>query len=156
MTAANRGKWAEGKLDAEFSKLNSKYANFCHERILDAYSSRGATSSSRAGDFGVYYAGLNFVIEVKTVDHDYRLPRSNFKLDQRARMYKRQLAGSHCFIVIYHSTTKLWRMLPLDYFRKTAEETGSWDMSAEPTLSLDDIMQSLLCRTDAKVSLNAT
>ena len=143
MTTANRGKSAESALSSLLSKLSAKHSDFCIERIADAYSSRGALATPRAGDFVVYTKGKNFLIELKEVKHDFRLPKPNFKRDQRARMKVRQLAGSICFVLVHHSTTDTWRDIPLDYFG--TEETGSWDLSSFPTINLNDIVEKL-CR----------
>ncbi len=138
---ANRGKTAE----AQFQKALDDYAKtdytFDYERIYDARSSMGKMSNPRAGDFVIYHRGLNILIELKQVAHDYRLPVANFKPDQRARMRKRELAGTLCAVVIYHSTTDVWRMERLEYFKGSA--VGSWDMRDVLTTDLSNIMQVL-------------
>lgn len=141
MTTANRGKSAESTLSSLLTKLSAKYSDFCFERIADAYSSRGALATPRAGDFVVYTKGKNYLIELKEVAHEYRLPRSNFKRDQRARMKVRQLAGSICLVIVHHSTTNMWREVPLDFFG--TEETGSWDLSIFNTVPLTQITEKL-------------
>lgn len=141
MTTANRGKSAEKSLGNELSKLSTKHFDFCFERIADAYSSRGALATPRAGDFVVYTKGKNYLIELKEVVHEFRLNRSNFKRDQRARMRVRQLAGSICLVVVHHSTTNMWREVPLDFFG--TEETGSWDLSTFNTVPLIQITEKL-------------
>jgi len=141
--SANRGKVAESKLRTQFAALESGLVDFTFERILDAHSARGAMSAARAGDFVVYYRGKNFLIEVKEVAHDFRLPKSNFKRDQRARMKKRQLAGSICRVVTYHSTTGQWRIMPLDYFG--TEETGSWDLQEFSSINTKQLIGVILC-----------
>ena len=138
MTTANRGKVAEGLLKKAFTKLASEHQDFCFERIEDARSSKGASSTPRAGDFVVYYRGKNFLIECKEVAHDFRLPKSNFKRDQRARMRVRELAGSICMVLIYHSTTGVWRLQGLDFFG--TDETGSWDLRGTPEWTLPTII----------------
>lgn len=121
-----RGKTAEELLQREFKKLEEKDAFFTWERIYDARSSRGAMANPRTGDFVLYNRGDNTVLEVKEVDHEYRLPRANFPKDQRARMRKRQLAGSLCYVAVYFTPIKAWRFFELSYFG--LEDTGSWDM----------------------------
>lgn len=139
--AADRGKVAEGKLKKAFDKLDLSLPRFTYERIYDARSSRGAMANPRAGDFVLYHEGRNILLEVKEVAHDFRLPCANFKLDQRARLRKRMLAGSICGIIVYHSTTDKWRLLTLPYFG--LQDKGSWDLSKEPELSLADILTTL-------------
>lgn len=143
MSEANRGKVAESKLRTELARLEAGLVDFTFERILDAHSARGAMSAARAGDFVIYYKGKNILIEVKEVEHDFRLPKSNFKRDQRARMMKRQLAGSICQVVIYHSTTGQWRILPLNYFG--VEEVGSWDLREIATVNIKQLIGVILC-----------
>lgn len=138
MTFTNRGKVAEGKVKKELEVL-SCLANFDYERITDAYSSRGGASASRPGDFLAFQNGTAVLLEVKEVAHDFRLPRGNFKTDQRGRMMKRHYAGCLCYVLIYSSTTGLWRMLPITYFG--TETTGSWDLSTVPATDLRSLMQ---------------
>lgn len=136
-TTSNRGKVAEGKVKKELEVL-SCLANFDYERITDAYSSRGGASASRPGDFLAFQNGTAVLLEVKEVAHDFRLPRGNFKTDQRGRMMKRHYAGCLCYVLIYSSTTGLWRMLPVTYFG--TETTGSWDLSTVPATDLRSLM----------------
>lgn len=139
-TTSNRGKVAEGKVKKELELL-STLANFDFERIVDSYSSRGGASASRPGDFLAFQAGVPFLLEVKEVAHDFRLPRGNFKTDQRGRMMKRHYAGCLCYVLIYSSTTGLWRMLPITYFG--TETTGSWDLSTVPATDLRSLMRQI-------------
>lgn len=139
-TSANRGKVAEGKVKKELDLL-SKLANFDYERIVDAFSSRGGASASRPGDFLAFQDGVATLLEVKEVAHDFRLPRANFKVDQRARMMKRHYAGCRCYVVVYSSTTGLWRLLPITYFG--TETTGSWDLSSVPAAALDVLLEQI-------------
>lgn len=141
MTAANRGKDAERKLNTALAKLDLSLPAFTYERIYDARSSRGAMANPRPGDFAIYHQGRNILLEVKEVEHAYRLPCGNFGLDQRARLKKRMLAGTICGVLIYHSSTEKWRLLPLPYFG--VQDKGSWDLSDEPELALADVLTTL-------------
>lgn len=142
MTAANRGKTAEAKLQKAFTKIEALRYDFTYERIYDARSSMGKMSNPRVGDFMLYHQGRNIIVEVKEVNHAYRLPKPNFERAQRARLRKRQLAGSICAIVVYHSPTDVWRIAILDFFG--AEETGSWDFRGTPEYTLDTVLDVLL------------
>ena len=144
MTEANRGKKAEGLLQKAFNKIEASRHDFCFERIYDARSSVGKMSNPRVGDFVLYYAGKNLIIECKEVAHDYRLSRANFDPAQRARLYKRQLAGSICIVLVYHSTTNKWRLQNLDYFRVSDVEAASWDFRGTPELTLEDMLKLLM------------
>ena len=138
MSSANRGKVAEDLLKKKFKAIEANDASFTYERIYDARSSMGKMSNPRVGDFALYHRGTNTVVEVKEVQHDYRLPCANFSLDQRARMRKRLLAGSKCYVVVYHSTTKKFRILCLDYFG--TQDAGSWNLIAEKERTLDEVI----------------
>lgn len=142
MTQADRGKVGEGKLQKEFAKYAGTHSVFDYERIYDARSSKGNMSNPRTGDFLIFHKGKNIVLECKETEHNYRLPKSSFDRGQRGRMKKRQYAGSICVVVIYHSTTDIWRLLPLDYFG--VEDTGSWDVSAVEPLSLNNLMEKII------------
>ena len=122
---SKRGKVAEALVSKEL-KLLATRLDFDFERITDAYSSRGGATTARPGDFLAFQAGKAVVIEVKEVAHEYRLPRQNFPLDQRARLRKRHLAGCSILVLVYSSVSKLWRILPIAEFG--VETTGSWDM----------------------------
>jgi penicillin-binding protein-related factor A (putative recombinase) len=147
MSEANRGKVGEGKLDKEFKKLDLSLPNFTYERIYDARSSMGKMANPRCGDFVLYHQGRNLLLEVKEVAHDYRLPVGNFELDQRARMRKRQIAGSICGVIVYHSTTEVWRLMPLDWFGTLNK--GSWDFRNTRAYTMPDLLQGLIVNWEA-------
>jgi penicillin-binding protein-related factor A (putative recombinase) len=139
--AAHKGKTAESKLQKCLAKLESQRANLCFERIYDARSSLGHVSNPRVGDFAIYYNGLNVLVEVKETKLDNRLPRQNFDRAQRARLRLRSLAGTICFLVVYHSTTDKWRVLnPL---LMGSEDTGSWDLKDEQSYTLEEVVKIL-------------
>ena len=140
-SSTNRGKVAEGLFQKELVKKEAAVAGFTFERIYDAHSARGAMANPRSGDFCLYFKGMNILVEIKEVAHAFRLPRQNFERGQRARMKKRELAGSKCFVVIYHSTTETWRLLPLSFFG--FEDTGSWDVQDVPFQTPKTIVEAL-------------
>jgi hypothetical protein len=49
------------------------------------------------------------LIEVKEVEHDYRLPSKNFKPGQLGKLEMRRMAGGEIVILVLHTTTGLWR-----------------------------------------------
>ena len=140
---ANRGKVAETLMKKALQSLEKTRHNLCFERIADARSSRGMSSNPRDGDFVIYHAGKNILIELKEVGHAVRLPKPNFPNDQKARLKKRQLAGTICKVVVYHSTTGVWRLLDLDYFDLGL--TGSWDLTETKAYNLKEVIK---CLTD--------
>ena len=126
MATANRGKVAETQFQNALKAFDGSHHNFDWARNYDAHSA-GGKFASLTGDFVWYFDGDSGTVEVKEVAHDYRLPAKNFGPDQIARMYKRQLAGACAQVVVYHSTTKKWRLIPLDYFRARLG-VPSWDL----------------------------
>lgn len=131
---ANRGKLAEKKVHDYLTALGNTRAFFDWSRIYDARSARGKFPS-RPGDFEFYRAfpgqggrSIHGLIEAKEVHHDFRSPEKNFNTGQIARLYKRQLAGGTIVILVLHTTTVLWRVVPLEYFR-TRLSQPSWDLT---------------------------
>lgn len=133
VTAANRGKEAEKLFHAILDKVSAGKQDFDFERIDDARSSSGHMSKPRTGDFIVFMRGLSWAIEVKQVQHEFRLPRANFPRDQRARLRKRQLAGGIPVLFVYFATLQKWRMCS-DLGFLGFEDTGSWDLTTFPLL----------------------
>lgn len=149
--SANRGKFAEGKVAAFMNEWKGKVKGFTFNRILDAHSSKGAMSNPQPGDFQWFLAtGYKFtlgnervvrdwtrngLIEVKQVEHHFRLPCKNFGADQVARMRMRSWAGSEPLVLVcFHPEPRvtMWRAAPLDFFEQRPgpkPESGSWDMS---------------------------
>ena len=117
-------------------KALAAWAGQCSERefnrLTDTRAARRIVKAA-AADFD-YYMGRtpsNFnqahgLIEVKETKHDYRLQHS--KVPQLPRLLKRTRCGGECAVLVYHSTTGLWRSASpawLDAHR----EGGSWDLS---------------------------
>lgn len=158
--SANRGKYAEGKVQTFLNEWKAKHKGFTFNRILDAHASKGALANPQPGDFqwfldtGWKITGLwspnaaitstpdtakpytrNGLIEVKEVQHEFRLPCRNFPPDQVARMRMRQWAGSEALVLVCcHPAPRevYWRAIPLDYFDNRPgpkPESGSWDLS---------------------------
>lgn len=131
-----RGKSAEKETRSFLDRLNFKYASFDYERVYDARSA-GGRFPARPGDFEFYAPRLHGLIEVKEVEHDFRLPRKNMegskakdaaKVSRIAKLLKRQLAGGMIFVLVNHTTTGLWRSVPIDWLHDRAA-APSWDLS---------------------------
>lgn len=127
-TRANQGKYAENKVRQLLDKLNAEYVFFDFERIYDA---RSGVKLPRVADYQFYLPAQHGVIEVKKVEHAYRLPVKNFQPGQLARMNKRRLAGGHVFTLVLFQTTGKWRCPGLDYLM-AGMEAPSWDMRELP------------------------
>lgn len=133
--AGNRGKYAEGKTRDYLKLLETQLAGFTFNRVQDAHSA-GGRFTPQAGDFQAFHLqadrSRNFIIEVKEVAHDFRLPHKNYSEDKVARVQKRAMAGTECLVLVCHTTTKLWRAVPFDVFR--TRTGGSWDLRTEPVV----------------------
>lgn len=125
---ANRGKFAEKKVKEFLEGMSQKYAGFDYERLPDARAA-GGRFKSMVGDFAYFSPGLHGVIEVKELKHPYRLPKD--KLAQIQRMKVRELAGGRCFVVVYHTEEKLWRVILVRELPIIT--SGSWDLRTWPT-----------------------
>jgi len=134
VTTANRGKSAEKAIATYLSELSQKVAAFDWHRQYDARSA-GGRFPAQPGDFAFYSAAsVGFfkipshgLIEVKEVEHDYRLPKKNFEKEQIAKLRKRELAGGKIAVVVNFTTTKKWVLVPLKFFRENLD-LPSWDL----------------------------
>ena len=137
VTAANRGKYAEGKVKAELKKLEA--ANCTHHRFPDAHSGSFITAPA---DFLILQNGRLRLLEVKQVEHGERLPYGNFSPEQVNRMFMWKLAGADIWVLVYHVPHKAWRLILADWFRnrplKTATDKpiGSWVLTEFPLMTL--------------------
>lgn len=124
---ANRGKKSEdavAKFLSEWSGPNRE-AN----RLTDSKAA-GRIIKAAAADFEYFSHGAGHgLIEVKETEHEYRLSRD--KVPQLARLRKRANCGGLCFVVVFHSTTKLWRVVGTEYLTSTGDK-GSWNLSEVP------------------------
>ena len=139
VTAANRGKYAEGKVKAELKKLEA--ANCTHHRFPDAHSGSFVTAPA---DFLILQNGRLRLLEVKQVEHGERLPYGNFSPEQVNRMFMWKLAGADTWVLVYHVPHKAWRLIPADWFRNrplktvTSKPIGSWVLTEFPLLTLTE------------------
>ena len=138
---AVQGKYAEGKIRDELRRRGNEDSGFDWERNYDARSSMGRIPR-RAGDFTYYWQQPlddrlllrhrgHGVIEVKQVKHDFRLPRKNFDPDGWGILVKREMAGGKIVVIVFHSTTKKWRVVPFGWF-KSLRDAKSWDLTTWP------------------------
>ena len=149
MAQGDRGKWAEGRV-RDFLKRLSETAGCAFMRLPDA---RAGSFQPTTADFLISYKGLHTMLEVKEVDHNYRLPGKNFKQDQRARLANWRNAGTNTYVLVAHMPLKpptgqqklglMWRAVPAAWFG--GAEVPSWDISLHPLITLDDAMDVALC-----------
>lgn len=139
---SRRGKVAEGDVDKLLSKLKTESILLDFERVPDAFSTRGGYTAPRTGDFLIFYRGSAIALEVKEVEHDFRLPAKNLSPDSRERLRRRSRSGCHCYVAVMFKPEKLWRLAPVSYFDHRA--AGSFDMSDLPKKTLQALMKELL------------
>lgn len=137
---AERGKAAERDVKKYLTEVSLQYFDFDFERIYDARSA-GGRFPSRPGDFEFYYPGCHGLIEVKEVNHAFRLPEKNFKKQAIARLRKRQLAGGTIVVVVRHANIGMWREVPLSFFVERADQP-SWDLTGfTPVKSVRELLR---------------
>lgn len=151
------GKWAEKEVRKVLQEMSDAHLHFAFNRTLDARSA-GGKFPAQAGDFQWFYnlplidITCNGIIEVKQVEHLYRLPFKNFETDDYARVHKRELAGSRVLVLVAHKLEKMkpkdvtWRALPLSYFadRNDVKGVGSWDLSEVPLVDYKAVLKDLI------------
>jgi len=135
--AGNQGKYAEDAVRKWLKAKEEAELHFTFNRIMDAKSAMGRFGS-QPGDFQAFAPKRNWLIEIKSSEHAYRIPHGSFGIDQVGRMVKRQLAGTECFVLFYSKTTKLWRTMDLEFFRQ--REGGSWDLRPYQEVKLQEAL----------------
>lgn len=145
-TAANRGKTAEALVKKKLASLESARQAFA--RWPDA---RSGSFAVALADFLIMRDGRMTLLEVKEVAHDFRLPHENLGLGQIGRMRAWTSAGAQSDVLVYHSTTKLWRVADIHWFyenyRKVDDDgkkVGSWDLRSLEHVTLDDYFKDFL------------
>ena len=151
MAQGDRGKWGEGRVRGYLNDI-SKTVVATFMRLPDA---RSGSFQPTTADFLVNCRGQHTMLEVKEVEHDFRLPSKNFKPDQRARLLNWRGLGTNTRVVVAHMTLKegvpphklracpMWRAVPAVWFG--SEDVPSWDLREFPLLTLDQAMERSLC-----------
>lgn len=121
MTTANRGKAAEAAVKKLLASMEG--ATTTSVRWPDA---RAGSFVTAPCDFMCLNSGKLTLLEVKSVEHAYRLPHQNASPDQIARMRNWQAAGADAWVLVHFAPLKLWRAETVNYFM--IREGGSWDM----------------------------
>lgn len=127
-----RGKRAEKSVKDHLKKMSDAVATFAYERLPDARSSGGRVPA-QISDYMCWWwrdrqERICIPLEVKSIEHDYRLPKAN--LDQLPRLNKSALAGTFPLVLVHFKTVDLWRIAPSSYFKFGQP---SWDMRDLPT-----------------------
>lgn len=163
-SAANRGKSAERQVRDILDGFNTRVAGFTFNRNLDAHAA-GGRFPAQSGDFQAFHLdsraayivqsqhpigptvelkdaapfrpSRNFIIEVKEVKHDFRLPAKNYSADKVSRVQKRVWAGTEAVVAVLHTTTGLWRLVPFEVF---TERRPSWDLSGHGVVDIESAL----------------
>ena len=139
MSTADRGKYAEGVVKKLLKEMEAN--TFVHHRFPDA---RAGSFVTAPCDFMTLKEGKLTLIEVKAVEHAYRLPFKNMSVDQCARMRSWRAAGADAWVLVYFAPLKLWRAETVDYFMQR-EIGGSWNMTHIEPKKLKDLIKEILC-----------
>lgn len=126
-SAADRGKKPEDEVRKYLKAYDERTHRFDWHRNYDAHTA-GGRFQRQTGDFEFYFPDAHGVIEVKQVDHAFRLPHKNYAEEKVAKVYKRMLAGGMAIVLVYHTPIDQWRVTTLTPFRERTG--GSWDLSA--------------------------
>lgn len=116
-----RGKDAEKEVQKVLDKMNVRHTTFAYIRLPDARAAMGRIKK-QLGDFVCCSDSQTIALEVKSVNHAYRLPKAN--LDQLPLLKKFYLAGAECFVLVHFKTTDKWRVVPAYLFES---DVTSWD-----------------------------
>lgn len=143
--SANRGKYAEGKVKG-FLQKQSELSSLCYWRLPDAHA--GSMTPTLA-DFLLLSNASMHLWEIKETQYADRLPYGNFKVENVARMTMWENAGAKCLVIVYHTSSKCYRILPLEFFRfrplktPSGKPIGSWNFLGMPTSKLEDLINYL-------------
>ena len=139
---SRRGKEAEDLVGKCLAGLKKESVKLDYDKVPDAFSTRGTYTVPRVGDFLIFYRSASIALEVKEVDHEFRLPAKNVSPDSRERLRRRSYSGCHCYVAVYFKPLKVWRLAPISYFDHRA--AGSFDMSDLKVMTLAALMKDLL------------
>jgi len=136
---ANKGKKSETNAKKLFEQLlNDK--QFVFYRCPDARQCRGRIRK-QPGDFFMWYAGRSYIIEVKEVKHDFRLPKK--RLTQFPKMLRYSMAGVIPVTIVFHTTTMLWRFISFNLIQEQFEsKSASYVLKEAPSyMSLEELFE---------------
>lgn len=146
MSVGTRGKYAEGQVKKKLASLEA--ANQAYARWPDA---RSGSFAVALADFLIMRNGKMTLLEVKEVNHEFRLNYQNFDASQIARMRMWKSAGAQGHVLVYHTPSKFWRAADVSWFflnytktNEVGKAVGSWDLRTIEPITLDDYFGSFL------------
>lgn len=126
-TRGQRGKTAEKITEDWLKVMNRQFAQFKFLRLPDARSARGRMKAMPSDFLIATPRGATF-IEVKEVDHEFRIPAANISQLPELKAWK--LAGARaCVLVLFK---RQWRWRCVDVGDMETRSNGSWDWSGLP------------------------
>lgn len=137
---SNRGKYAEGQIKKVLAKYAER-ADFAYQKFADTYA---GFRSAAICDFMILSQGQLTMLEVKEVNHEFRLPKGNISEDQIARIKVWQLAGANAYVAIYFKPLKSWRLVPITFFNALPAGVGSWVLTEYPLMKLNELVPNLI------------
>ena len=109
---ADKGKWAEGKVQEWLDARSAAFADFAFHRFPDARAARGALAAQPA-DYLVSKMAAGgpkgFLLEVKECANETRLPKA--KIGQYGKLKMFELAGMWIRVLVYRSAVADWVFL---------------------------------------------
>lgn len=124
--ARDRGKAAENTVRDVLQVIKESQSSFDYQRLYDAYSA-GGRFPPQIGDFLYFSTQSHGVIEVKELNHEYRLPQKNFARKKFPALERREQAGGRTWVVVHHKVGDFWRCPPFAFF-KESPDAASWDL----------------------------
>ncbi len=121
ITPQEAGKETEIMVQDVFKKWNSR-TDFAWHRMPDSRASRGRLPAQPA-DY-LYRCGMNSgFIEVKAIDHPFRLTRA--RLTQLPVLRKWTMAGGNDLVLVHHYRKQTWRLVAVGDLDPSLP---SWDL----------------------------
>lgn len=133
----DRGKYAEKEVKKMLVRYEA-YSSFAWYRLPDA---RAGSLKATLADFLTMHKGALSLVEVKQVDHAFRLPYKNFDEKKVARVRAWAMAGAEGWVMMYFTQISAWRLAPIDAFLVRTSKGGSWDFSGRPMMTLEQVME---------------
>jgi hypothetical protein len=127
-----RGKVAE-KLATAYLEERHQTApsKFDWYRLPDARMA-GGRFPAQIADFELFFNDGHGILEVKEIDHEFRLPQKNFAQKKHERIKRRLRVNGIGILAVYHTPTSLWRFPNIQVVMSEGD-APSWDLSVYKT-----------------------
>lgn len=130
-SVGSRGKTAEKMVWDALKRLNVKQS-VAFFRLADARAAAGALAS-QPGDFVFFSDGRGGILEVKSTQHPYRLPKGS--VPQLPVLKMLSMAGAQSYVIVLHKGDARWRVVS---DRDLKIGVPSWDLRHFPTFATAD------------------